>query len=118
MRGYVPVEWPLLEELAQSGGLPGPLFGWCVDPVWRSAASDVTEEEWEYEALAAAAEELAPAGGAVLAIEAAVVPPSIADGRFELPGDLLLADVQAVFSQDLSWFGVQEIGDLLSQRPA
>ncbi|MGB8019898.1 MAG: hypothetical protein WCF04_01575 [Candidatus Nanopelagicales bacterium] len=118
MRGYVPVEWPLLEELARTAALPGPLAGWCVDPVWRSAASDVTEEEWEYEALATAAEDLAPAGGAVLAIEAAVVPPAVVDGRFELPGTLVLADVQAVFSQDLSWFGVQEIEDLLRTRPA
>lgn len=118
MRAYLPVGWAELEQLARSGGLPGPLVGWCVDPAWRSAAPDVTEEEWEYEAQELAAQDLGPTGGAVLAVEVGDPAATRTDGRLQVSGAIRRTDVQAVFSRDLSWFGVQEIDDLLRMRPA
>lgn len=114
MRAYVPVALARAGELLQVGQLLGPMLAWAVDPQWRAGAPEVSEEEWEYEACALAADNLPEPGGVVLAVDADTDSPVAPDdGRLTLPGPLLLTTVAAVLDADLSWYGVQELPDLL-----
>lgn len=116
MRAYVPVGWEQLAALSTSGALAGRLRASVVDPGWRHAAPEVDEEQWEYEAQAAAAASLGEDGGVVLAVDAdpAGSPPD--DGWVDLPGPLARRDLAAVLTVDLAWYAVQEIEQLLAGR--
>lgn len=133
MRAYVPIGWPQVEALRAQGQIAGPLRACVVDPAWRAGAPEVDEEEWEYEAQAAAAAALggaalggaalggaalgdAAGGGVVLAVDVdgPGTPPE--DGWTELAGPVALRDVAAVLDAELAWFGVQEIDQLLAGR--
>jgi hypothetical protein len=128
MRGYVPISWAQLAELHAAGELPGPLAACTVDPRWRASAPEVDEEEWEFEAQTVAAGALAEmGGGVVLAVELAdpsgadltgaePTTPAPDDGWISVPGPIRRADLAAVLTEDLAWFGVQEIADLLAPR--
>jgi hypothetical protein len=133
MRCYVPIRWTQLAELHAAGELPGPLKACTVDPRWRAGAPEVDEEEWEFEAQTLAAGALTDmGGGVVLALDlpdrAGTVPdgsdpigtvPTATvpdDGRISVPGPIRRADLAAILTEDLAWFGVQEIADLLSGR--
>ncbi len=92
----------------------------AVDPAWRAGAPDVDEEEWEFEAQLAAAEDLADLdGGVVLAVD--VPEPDtpgrtrLEDGWVSLAGPISRRDTAAVLTTDLAWFGVQEIPGLLDR---
>lgn len=117
MRAYVPIPWPDLAELSRTGQLPGPRTAVAVDPAWRAGAPSVTEEEWEYEAQSESAAALsAMGGGVVLALDVPDAPAELDDGRLVLPGPVERARVQALFTEDLAWFAVQEAPDLLAGR--
>lgn len=114
MRAYVAVPWVDLAELSATGSLPGPRAAVVVDPAWRVAAAEVTEEEWEYQAQEMAAEDLAGVGGGVvLAVDADPPGVPVQDGRTVLPGPIARASVGAVLTADLSWYGLQEVPELL-----
>ena len=114
MRAYAPVGWPQLEQLAEAGQLTGPVRACAVDPAWRTQAPDVDEEQWEYEAQRRAAAALGEPGGVVLALDADPAPGSVVqDGWVDLAGPVRRVDLAAVLTEDLAWFAVQEIPDLL-----
>ncbi len=114
MRAYIPVRWAQLAELDSTGHLDGPLRGCAVDPAWRAGAPDVDEEEWEFEAQLAAAEDLADLdGGVVLAVDVPEPDATPEDGWVTLSGPVERRDTAAVLTADLAWFGVQEIPGLL-----
>ena len=121
MRAYLPLTWAQLQALHAAGSLEGPLRGCAVDPAWREGSPDVDEEQWEYEAQSAAAEELSGAdGGVVLAVDLddsePTMPPTMEDGRFTHPGPVARQAASAVLTADLAWFGMQEIPELLNGR--
>jgi hypothetical protein len=128
MRAYVPVSWAQLAELHAAAALPGPLAACTVDPGWRAGAPEVDEEEWEFEAQTLAAGALVEmGGGVVLALDLAdstdADPDGSApdgsvpdDGWISVPGPIRRADLAAVLTEDLAWFGVQEIADLVASH--
>lgn len=117
MRAYVPIPWSDLADLSRTGSLPGPRPAVAVDPEWRAGAPSVSEEEWEYEAQSEAAAALPDlGGGVVLALDLADAPDALDDGRFVLRGGVDRARVQALFTEDLAWFAVQEAPELLAGR--
>jgi hypothetical protein len=117
MRAYLPVAWADLAALQDTGALPGPRPAVVVAPAWRAGAPDVDEEEWEFEAQSAAAAGLPPGGGVVLAVDLDAQPGAVPDdGRTQVPGPVRRADVAAVLTADLAWYGVQEIPELLAGR--
>jgi len=113
MRAYLPVGWAALADLHRAASITGPLRGCAVDPAWRAGDPSVDEEQWEYEAQAQAAESLPGGAGVVLAVDVPGDGSAIQDGWVELPGPIRRADVAAVLTADLAWFGVQEIPGLL-----
>ncbi len=114
MRAYIPVGWADLAAFDTTGRLEGPLRACAVDPQWRSGAPEVDEEEWEFEAQAAAAEALQPLeGGVVLAVDVDEPDVTAQDGWVTLAGPVARRDAAAVLSADLAWFGIQEIPGLL-----
>lgn len=116
MRAYIPVSWGQLAAFHAHGGLDGPLRACVVDPVWRDAAPDVDEEQWEFEAQEAAAADVADLGGGVV-LAADMDAPDTApdDGWVTLDGPVGGSDTAAVLTTDLAWFGVQEIPELLDR---
>ena len=118
MRAYLPVGWAQLADLEAAGELPGPLAACAVAPGWRAGAPEVDEEQWEFEAQGVAAAALADlGGGVVLAVDLPdAAGPVTDDGWIDAPGPIRRADVAAVLTDDLAWFGVQEIADLLAGR--
>ncbi len=116
MRAYVPVGWAQLAVFDAAGRLEGPLRACVVDPSWRAGSPDVEEEEWEYEAQLAAAEDLADLdGGVVLAVDVPEAVTAVEDGWVTLVGPVDRRDTAAVLSTELAWFGVQEIPGLLER---
>lgn len=116
MRAYIPVGWPGLAVLHDTGRLQGPLRACAVDPAWRAGSPDVDEEEWEFEAQLAAAEALADVdGGVVLAVDVEEPAGEPEDGWVTLEDPVSRRDVAAVLTSDLAWFGAQEIPGLLER---
>ena len=117
MRAYLPVGWADLAALQDAGVLPGPRHAVVVDPAWRAGAPEVGEEGWEFEAQSAAAAELPAGGGVVLAVDLDPQPGAVPeDGRMRVAGPVRRADVAAVLTADLAWYGAQEIPELLAGR--
>ena len=107
-RIYVPTTLAGLGDFVAAGKVPA-----AVD---RFVAPD-DDEESEYDALMAAAEASAELGGS----RRVVLVAEVDDADAELPLDRLAAvhvdtGDDAAPDDDLGWFGVQEIPDLLSGR--
>lgn len=117
MRAYLPLTWAQAARLHAEGVLPGPLRGCAVDPAWRAGSPEVDEEQWEFEAQSAAAQELSdPDAGVVLAVDVDAPDATLDDGWFTWPGPVDRRAAAAVLTQDLAWFAVQELPDLLAGR--
>lgn len=117
MRAYLPVAWSQLELLQADDVLPGPHWACAVPPAWRTEDPQVDEEQWEFEAQSAAAGRLgARDGGVVLAVDVDDDHALSNDGWLTLTEAVRRATVAAVLTEDLAWYGIQEIGDLLAQR--
>ncbi len=118
MRAYLPVAWADLHLLREAGQISGPRRAHVVDPQWRTDAPEVDEEEWEFEAQLLAAQQLADLeGGAVLALDLDQKPDGQpAQGWVDVPGPVRRRDVAAVLTEELAWYGAQEIGDLLDRQ--
>ncbi|MGB7983202.1 MAG: hypothetical protein WCF36_20660 [Candidatus Nanopelagicales bacterium] len=118
MRAYLPVGWADLRTLRDAGELAGPRRGCVVDPVWRAGGPEVDEEEWEFEAQLLAAQALPDLdGGVVLARD--LDPKGLSapvDGWLDVPGLVRRREVGALLTEDLAWFGVQELDEVLDRR--
>ena len=118
MRAYLPVGWLDLRALHDAGALTGPRRACAVDPQWRTGAPAVDEEEWEFEAQLLAAQVLPDLdGGMVLALD--LDPESVQapeDGWLDVPGPVRRREIGALLTEDLAWFGAQELGELLNGR--
>ncbi len=116
MRAYLPVTWADLATLSAGPLAPARRTAFVVDPEWRRSSPDVSEEEWEYEAQALAADTAARSGGGVLLAVDLDTTPAPVDGCVEVDDGVMRSQVRAVLTEDLSWFGAQEIEQLLDQR--
>ncbi len=134
VRVYVPASLPALAGYLAAGGIgPAPVRARAVTAWLREAWPEADEEEWEYAALMAAADDSAAALGAEVAprrVVLAVDVPAVSE-----QGDSTLVHVDSAFGMglvravhadtedvnpavpqdlgDLGWFGTQEIPDLL-----
>ncbi|KRF18787.1 hypothetical protein ASG90_02495 [Nocardioides sp. Soil797] len=137
VRVYVPVTAAALAELVEQGRLPGPLDAHAVTDELRASWPDGDDEQWEYAALAAAADEAWQARGSgalrrhvVAADVASVEPREDREGEVtgvRVVGDLVWKRVAAAHvdtddlvsgpdpdgGPELAWFATQEISTLL-----
>lgn len=138
MRVYVPATLPLLASYVAGGGIgPAPIEARAVTEWLRAATEDLEEEDREYAALMAAADDsvtlLSPADPprrVVLAVDVDGVLESDESSRVEVTSAFSMSQLKAVHTDtddieagaaydpkewgDLAWFGVQEIPDLLA----
>jgi len=118
MRAYLPLTWAQLRTLEAAGHLEGPLRACAVDPAWRAGSPEVDEEQWEFEAQACAAEDLAgPEAGVVLAVDVEQPEGPLEDGWFTT-GALQRTQSSALLTADLAWYGMQEVAALLAEAQA
>lgn len=113
MRAYAPLAWEQVAEFHAERAIRPPVRACAVDQAWRQAATDVDEEQWEYEAQAMAAESLGEAGGLVLAVDVPEPAVPLADGWFELGEPVGRSQVAAILTGELAWFALQELPQLL-----
>ncbi len=136
-RVYVPLTRAQLARLVADRALPGPLLGHAVTEGLRQEWPEGDDEQWEYTALMAAAEDSlvaqdagAPARRLVAAADVSRVDPDEGT-RVRLPDGLgwrglaavhadaadladdVAADPEAAAEVDLGWFATQEIQALL-----
>ena len=141
-RVYVPLRSTELAELVAEGRLPGPRTAYAVTERLRAALPDADQEEWEYVAMAAAADgswqrrgtgepprrhvvaadvgAVEEAGGEEGTDEhpAAVVLPhdvvwrNVASAHVDT-ADVTAADVEDDTAPDLAWFATQEMATLV-----
>ncbi len=118
MRAYLPIRWSDLRTLYASGELRGSRRACVVDPQWRAEDAEVDEEEWEFAAQLLAAQALADReGGLLLALDLDPEPTQApVDGWLAVPGPLRRTQIAALLTEDLAWYGVQELGDLLDRQ--
>lgn len=113
MRAYVPLAWDDVAVFHAEAAISPPVRACAVDQAWRQAATDVDEEQWEYEAQSMAAESLGEGGGLVLAVDVPQPGESLADGWFELGEPVGRSQVAAILTGELAWFALQELPQLL-----
>lgn len=133
IRVYLPTTLGELASALSDGGFgPAPIRAHAVTEALREASGEGSDEEWEYAALMAAAEEsreLVPDGEPVrrvvvaAEVQEAVPTPGEVTG-VEVPGAVAMRDVAAVHAdlseadaargEDLCWFATQEITDLVA----
>jgi hypothetical protein len=130
VRVYLPATLDLLGEYVAAGGVgPAPVPGHAVTAALREEWPDGTEEEWEYAALAAAADaaaDLLEEPGRRVVLAADVPTAHETDGtEVEVPDAFGMRLVAAVHADpedvdpragdlpDLGWYATQEIPDLL-----
>ena len=133
-RVYVPANLGDLAKFVEDGGIgPTPVHAHAVTDWLRQSGPDGDDEEWEYAALMAAADDAA-AGLAdadrprrvVLVAEVESVREDPGSTEVTVDSAIGMRLVQALYADttdvdpsvqeslgDLGWFGVQEIGDLL-----
>ncbi|QIX28600.1 hypothetical protein ncot_04555 [Nocardioides sp. JQ2195] len=133
MRVYLPVTPGALAELVEQGRLAGPLDAHAVTEELRAAWPDGDDEQWEYAALAAAADESWQTRGSA-ARRRHVVAADVASVEsrgdevtgVRVVGDLVWKHVAAAHvdtvdlaedpdddGPELAWFATQEIADLV-----
>lgn len=133
-RVYVPVTAGALAELVTQGRLPGPLDAHAVTDALRTEWPEGDEEQWEYAALAAAADESWQTRGTedqrrrVIAADVASVEPRgnevtgvrvVTDlvwkhvAAAHVDTDDLAAGPDQDGGPELAWFATQEIADLV-----
>jgi hypothetical protein len=116
MRVYLPISRTSLVALQTDGMLGGTHRACAVPAAWRAAEPQVDEEQWEFEAQSLAAEQLmASAGGVVLALDLSDPRTPGDDGWLTVTEAVRRSQVAAVLTRDLAWYGLQEIGDLLTE---
>lgn len=132
IRVYVPLTSRELARLVQDRRLPGPRGGHAVTDALRAAWADGDDEQWEYAATYAAAEDSWSRRGDgdrprrhVLAVDAASVEtgPEDAITAVRIPGEIAWPQVAAAHvdtvdltdgaDEELAWFARQEIPDLV-----
>lgn len=116
MRVYLPVSRRSLAALQEDGVLGGTHRACAVSAAWRAAEPQVDEEQWEFEAQSLAAGELTSgSGGVVLAVDVSDTRTPDDDGWLAVTEAVRRSQVAAVLTQDLAWYGIQEIGELLAE---
>ena len=134
VRIYVPTNLEALERMSVEGGVgPAPVHAHAVTGWLRESWPEGEQDEWEYAALMAAADEAAGSLGpdhrprrVVLVAEVEAVTEEPESTVVSVDSAIALRFVQAVHADtddvdpavperlgDLGWFGVQEIPDLL-----
>jgi hypothetical protein len=135
VRVYVPATMGALAQFVEDGGIgPSPVHAHAVTDWLRESWPDGDDEEWEYAALMAAADEAAAAltgedrpRRVVLVAEVEAVTEDQESTEVTVDSAIGMRLVQALHADttdvdrskpeslgDLAWFGVQEIPDLLA----
>lgn len=134
VRVYVPMTSSSLAELVANGRLSGPLTAHAVTTDLQQAWPEADEESWEFAAMLAAGEDSWGARGdgdrprrIVLAADVPAAAPTEGESPTEVSvaADIVLKRVASVhvdtedligepdFDEDLAWFAVQEVSELL-----